>query len=89
MKLFTDFLHQKVPESSRSIPGYYRTALRVSETVFAAFFLVSVFLLKLTVGQWEWMPILTLAATVFCLISMDKMSARVSFACFSVIICVL
>ena len=68
------------------MPGYYRTALRISEAVFAAFFLASVVLLKWTVGQWEWMPILTLAVTLFCLIRMDKMSARVSFACFSVII---
>ena len=86
MKLLTEFLQQKVPKSGRSMPDYYRKALLISEAVFAAFSLVSIVLLKVTVGVWEWIPAVTLAIALLCLIRIKQMGARCGFLCFSAVL---
>ncbi|MBR3017976.1 MAG: GGDEF domain-containing protein [Clostridia bacterium] len=88
MKMLSEFLHQKVPEAGRSMPAYYRKALLISEILCAAFFLAGAVLLVLTIGQWEWIPVLTLAAMILCLARIDKLGARGSLFCFSAVIVV-
>ena len=68
------------------MPAYYRKALFISEVILAAFFLASATLLIYTTGVWLWPPVGILAATVFCILYIDRMNARVNLACFAAII---
>lgn len=86
MKLLSEFLQQKAPKSSASMPAYYRKALLISEGVFAVFFLTSAILLEMMIGHWAWPPIVILGAMIVCLARVDNMGGRGSFICFSVII---
>ena len=86
MSFLVDFLHQEVPKSSGKMPAYYRKALYISEVILAAYFLASLVLLLITTGAWLWPPALILAATIFCLLHIDRLSARVNLVCFSTII---
>ena len=63
MNFLHDFLHQEVPKSGKTMPAYYRQSLFISEVILAAYFLVSVVLLRCATGRWEWLPIGVLAAT--------------------------
>lgn len=68
------------------MPAYYRKALFISEIILAAYFLASVVLLIFTTGTWLWPPVVILAATVFCILNIDRMNARINLVCFAAII---
>jgi len=68
------------------MPAYYRKALFISEIVLASYFLASVILLLFTTGAWLWPPVGILAATLFCLLNIDRMNARVNLICFAAVI---
>ncbi|MBR0367498.1 MAG: hypothetical protein IJH86_03775 [Clostridia bacterium] len=70
------------------MPAYYRQSLFISEVILAAYFLVSVVLLRCATGRWEWLPIGVLAATVVALLCIDHLGPRLNLLCFSAIICV-
>ena len=61
MRVFLDFLRQKVPRAGKEIPLYYRQALTVSEGMLEVYFLVCFLLYPLINGRWEWVPLLFLA----------------------------
>ena len=68
------------------MPAYYRKALFISEVILAAYFLASVVLLLFSAGTWLWPPVGILAATVFCILNIDRMNARGNLICFAAII---
>jgi len=68
------------------MPAYYRKALFISEIILAAYFLASVVLLIFTTGTWLWPPVIILTATVFCILNIDRMNARINLVCFAAII---
>lgn len=68
------------------MPAYYRKALFISEVILAACFLASVILLLFTTGAWLWTPVGIMAATVLCLLNIDRMNARINLVCFAAII---
>ena len=68
------------------MPAYYRKALFISEIILAAYFLASVVLLIFTAGTWLWPPVVILAGTVFCILNIDRMNARINLVCFAAII---
>ena len=68
------------------MPAYYRKALLISEIILAAYFLASVVLLIFTTGTWLWPPVVILAGTVFCILNIDRMNARINLVCFAAII---
>ena len=77
MKFFLDFLHQKVPESGREIPLYYRRALATSEVMLVAYFLVCLFLYPLiNRGRWEWVPVMFIAFSGVCLWALEHGDVR-------------
>ena len=63
MRFFLEFLHQKVPRPGKEIPGYYRRALIVSESLLEVYFLVSFLMTPLLLEDWEWIPLLFIAGT--------------------------
>jgi len=68
------------------MPAYYRKALSISEVILAAYFLASVVLLFFSTGTWIWPPVVILAATVVCILNLDRMNARVNLICFAAVI---
>jgi len=68
------------------MPAYYRKALFISEVILAAYFLASVVLLLFTTGAWLWPPVVILVGTVFCILNIDRMNARINLVCFTTII---
>ena len=86
MSFLSDFLHQEVPKSGNAMPAYYRKALFLSEVILAVYFLASILLLLFTTGAWLWIPIGILAGTVICILSIDRMNARINLACFTAVI---
>lgn len=86
MNFLTEFLHQEAPKSGKTMPAYYRKALYISEAILAGFFLASIVLLELTSGKWEWLPIIILAATFVCMLSIDRISPTANLACYSALI---
>lgn len=87
MTYLLEFLHQEVPKSGKTMPAYYRRALFLDELVLAVFLLASVVLLGLSTERLEWVPVAVLAATVICLLNIDKMSANINLVCFTGLIC--
>jgi len=87
MNFMSDFLRQEVPKSGDAMPAYYRRALFLSELILAAYFATNVALLFITTGAWLWPPFFILAVTVFCLVNMGRMGARLNLVCFAAIIC--
>jgi len=85
MNYLIEFLHQEVPTSGKSMPAYYRKSLLTSEIILAVYFMASAALLGLTTGKWKWFPGVVFFATVACLLNIDKMSARLNLAFFSII----
>ena len=86
MDFLSEFLHQEVPKSGRTMPAYYRKALFISEAILIAYFAMSMILLAATTGRFYWPPAVILFATALTLASIDKKSARVNLGCFSLII---
>ena len=86
MNFLHEFLHQEVPKSGKTMPAYYRRALFISEVILAAYFLVSVVLLRFAAGQWLWLPAVVLAATVACLLCIDRLGPRLNLLLYAAII---
>ena len=86
MNYLLEFLHQEVPKSGKAMPAYYRKALVVSEVLLAVYSLVSAALIGLTIGKWELFSAVVFFATVTCLLNIDRMTARLNLAFFSLII---
>ena len=86
MNFLHDFLHQEVPKSGKTMPAYYRQSLFISEVILAAYFLVSVVLLRFAAGQWQWLPAVVLAATVACLLCIDRLGPRLNLLLYAAII---
>ena len=56
MSFFTDFMHQKVPEPGKVMPGYYRRALYASGLFLVCYFCAYFALIPIVSGRWEWVP---------------------------------
>ena len=87
MKFFLDFLHQKVPRDRGDIPPYYRRALTASEILQAVYFLVCFFLYPLICRQWEWIPVLFIAATGGCLWAVKRAKVRTNLIMYALVCC--
>ena len=85
MSFLSDFLHQEVPKAG-PMPNYYRKALFISEAILSVYFLAGVVLLFFSTGVWLWPPVVILAGTVYCLLNIDRMGARINLVCFAVVI---
>ena len=86
MNYLHEFLRQEVPKSGKTMPAYYRRALFISEVILAAYFLVSVVLLRFAAGQWLWLPAVVLATTVACLLCIDHLGPRLNLLLYAAII---
>ena len=60
MGYMSEFLHQEVPKTGKTMPAYYHRALLVSEAILACYFVISIIVILLTIGKLEWPPILVL-----------------------------
>ena len=86
MGYMSEFLHQEVPKTGKTMPAYYHRALLVSEAILVCYFVISIIVILLTIGKLEWPPILVLIATGLCLPCIDKMNPRINLICFTSII---
>ena len=86
MGFIRDFLQQKAPKSGKETPAYYRKALSISAGLFALYFLVSFFLFGFITGVWRSLPLLGVAAALFCMASMDRIGPRVNLALYSLVV---
>ena len=86
MGFVRDFLKQKAPRSGKETPAYYRKALSISAGLFALYFLLSFVLFGLITGVWRSLPLLALAAALFCMASLDRIGPRINLAVYTVIV---
>jgi len=86
MNFLLEFFHQEVPKSGGAMPAYYRKALMISEVILVACFLASVGVILFSTGTWMWPPAIIMAITVACLLSIDRIGARLNLACYAAII---
>ena len=87
MKFFLEFWRQKVPRDRGEIPPYYRRALTAGEVLQAVYFLVCFFLYPLINKQWEWVPILFIAATGLGLWAVKTRNTRTNLFLYALICC--
>ncbi len=79
MGFIADFLHQKTPSSKKAMPGYYRRALLVCESLLAAYYLLIFFLFPLMHTGWQWVPAVLAAIFVLLLTQTRKINPMISF----------
>ena len=86
MKFLLDFLHQKVPKSGKEIPLYYRRALSSSEVLLVVYFLLCFLLYPLiNNGRWEWIPLLFMAGTGCCFLTLKKNGVHLNLFLYAVL----
>ena len=83
MKFFLEFLRQKAPMQGKEMPLYYRRALTSCEILLEIYYLVCFFLFPLLIKRWEWVPLLFLAVTGFCLWMAYHQNVRINLILFS------
>ena len=84
MRFFYEFFRQKAP-SGNELPGYYRFALRTSEILLAAYFLLQFFLIAWGRDGWEGVPIVMFAAVFFCFVMTDRMNSRFNVMAYTIV----
>ena len=87
MKLFLDFLRQKVPKSSRKTFYYYRQSTRLTDQMLAIYFFASIVLISIVSKHLFWPSILFPAALLLKYYGSDHISARLNLLFHAVIIC--
>ena len=88
MNFIYDFLHQEVPESGSEMPVYYFRALFFSDLILTLYFVLSMLVLLITTGEWNWPPFVILIGYIACFASIRKMSARLNLFLYSLAVCV-
>ena len=86
MGFIRDFLQQKAPKSGKEMPVYYRKALTVSAGLFAVYFFVSFLMFGLVVHTWISLPMLAVAAVLFCMASVDRIGPHINLSLYSLIV---
>ena len=86
MEFFLNYLHQKVPQADKSIPGYYRRALTSSEVLLVVYFIICFFLFPLiNDGRWEWSPLVFALLSGCCLWMLKRGSVRINLIKYAVV----
>ena len=88
MGFIRDFLKQKAPKSGKEMPAYYRKALTASAVVLAIYFLACFLILGLFTHTWESMPLLVMAAVLFCLAGIDRIGSHINLTLYTAIMAV-
>ena len=86
MEFFLNYLHQKVPQADKSIPGYYRRALTSSEVLLVVYFIICFFLFPLiNNGRWEWSPLVFALLSGCCLWMLKRGGVRINLIKYAVV----
>lgn len=85
MNFLYDFFHQKVPESVKEMPVYYRKALITSEALLAVYFLLSFVLFGWASQHWTIFPLVLLAGIALCIRFIDRFGARINLGLYTLL----
>ena len=86
MNFLKEFLQQKVPKTSRDMPGYYRRAIIVSEVLLAVYFLLNVVLFICLQGRLEPAALALLFVVLGILPNVENIGMRLNLAIFTAIV---
>ena len=85
MKYLMNFFRQSVPKSSTEMPGYFRSALVISEEILAAYLLISEILIFWRIGKIEILPIVLFAIMLFSILETKKLSMNLNIIIYALV----
>ena len=85
MRFFINFITQKTPKPGKEMPGYYQSALVLTQVILVIYFVLWFFLLPWQTGLWLEEPLFMLAGTLGSLWLIGKANVRLCVGAYAAV----